>query len=61
MVWVIACLLGSAVMLLLRASGKCSRAALELAGVAVLIALAGYSWQGSPEMAGHPVITPPAP
>ena len=36
-------------------SGRCSRPALELAGAALLVAIAGYGWQGSPDMAGHPV------
>lgn len=40
-------------------SKLCSRMALELTGVAVLIALAGYGWQGSPDMPGNP-ISPPA-
>lgn len=40
---------------LLWRSGRCSRLALELTLAAILIALAGYSWQGSPTMAGAPV------
>ena len=36
-------------------SGRCSRMALELAAAALLIAITGYGWQGSPEMAGNPV------
>lgn len=36
-------------------SGRCSRLALEIAGAGLLLALVGYSWQGSPDMPGHPV------
>jgi len=39
-------------------SGRCSRLALELAAVAMLVAIAGYSWQGSPGMQGTPVAAP---
>lgn len=37
--------------------GKMPRSALELLGAALLLGLAGYAWQGSPGLAGHP--TPP--
>lgn len=36
-------------------SKRCSRMALEMAAAAILIAVAGYAWQGSPNMAGQPV------
>ena len=36
-------------------SGRCPRVALELAGAALLLAIAGYGWQGSPGMPGKPV------
>jgi cytochrome c-type biogenesis protein CcmH len=36
-------------------SRRCSRMALELSGAILLVAVAGYGWQGSPDMAGHPV------
>ncbi len=36
-------------------SGRCSRLALELSGAILLAGVAGYAWQGSPDMAGHPV------
>lgn len=55
MAWVIACMLSIGAVLLLYASGKCSRLALEIAVASVLIALAGYSWEGSPDMPGNPV------
>lgn len=35
--------------------GKMPRSVLELGGAALFLALAGYAWQGSPGMAGHPV------
>lgn len=37
------------------ACGRCPRPALLLAGAALLLALAGYAWQGNPGMAGKPV------
>lgn len=40
-------------------SGRCPRMALELAGAAILIGLAGYAWQGSPQMPGNPVSSSP--
>jgi len=36
-------------------SGRCSRLALEMAAAALLIGIAGYGWQGSPDMPGKPV------
>ena len=35
--------------------GRLTRDALMIAVAATLIALAGYGWQGSPDMAGTPV------
>ena len=32
-----------------------SRLALELSGAILLVGVAGYGWQGSPDMPGHPV------
>lgn len=37
-------------------SKRCTRQALEAAVAALLLGLAGYAWQGSPDMPGHPVI-----
>ena len=34
---------------------RLTRAALMIASAALLVALAGYGWQGSPDMAGTPV------
>ncbi len=39
----------------LHLSKMCSRVALEIAGAAILAGVAGYAWQGSPGMPGHPV------
>ena len=36
-------------------SKRCSRLALELAGALLLVGLAGYAWQGTPQMPGNPV------
>ena len=36
-------------------SRRLTRTALMIACAALLIALAGYGWQGSPDMAGTPV------
>jgi len=36
-------------------SGRCSRQALELSGAILLVGVAGYAWQGSPDMPGQPV------
>lgn len=56
--WLFAALLAVLTLGGLYLSKLCSLA-LELTGVAVLIALAGYGWQGSPDMPGNP-ISPPA-
>lgn len=61
MAWIIA--LGMALLVLgfLYLSGRCSRMALEISGALLMVGLAGYAWQGSPEMSGHPVTARPAP
>jgi hypothetical protein len=52
--------LGFAVMAMggLALSRRLTRDALMIAGAALLVALAGYAWQGSPDMAGTPVSQP---
>lgn len=57
--WIIAFVFAAASMFALYRSGRCSRLALELAGAAVLVALAGYGWLGSPDLEGQPT-SPPA-
>ena len=39
------------------ASDRCPRPALLVVAAALLLALAGYGWQGNPDMAGKPVKT----
>lgn len=58
--WLIVAILAALTFTALYFSRRCSRQALELAGAAILIALAGYGWQGSPEMPGNPVSPAPA-
>ena len=53
--WLLFVLCASATGLGLWRFGKIDRNALELAVAALLLALAGYAWQGSPDLAGHPV------
>jgi hypothetical protein len=53
--WFIAGGLGAMIFVALWRSGRCSQLALELAAAAILIGLAGYSWQGRPDLAGHAV------
>ncbi|MFM5914832.1 hypothetical protein D5I55_00215 [Chakrabartia godavariana] len=36
-------------------SGRMSRTALDLLGAALMLAVAGYAWQGSPNQPGTPV------
>lgn len=53
--WIVALVLSGGVLAGLHLSGRLARPAVEIAVVAMLIALAGYGWQGSPDMAGNPV------
>ncbi|MDE2568735.1 MAG: hypothetical protein KGM93_07450 [Sphingomonadales bacterium] len=46
--------LAAAVLLGLLLAGRCSRAALELVLVALLVGIAGYGWQGHPDLPGRP-------
>ncbi|MDE2435260.1 MAG: hypothetical protein KGM49_03270 [Sphingomonadales bacterium] len=53
--WIIAIALACLTLGALRLSGRCPRLALELAAAFLLVALAGYGWQGSPDLAGRSV------
>jgi cytochrome c-type biogenesis protein CcmH len=57
--WLIAMIFAVLTFAALYLSKRCSRLSLELTGAVILIALAGYGWQGSPDMPGNPV-SPPA-
>jgi hypothetical protein len=56
--YLITAIFAAVIMLALYASNRCSRAALELAGAAMLLGIAGYVWQGHPGMAGNSVHHP---
>jgi predicted acyltransferase len=53
--WIFPIIFGSLSLVTLQRSGRCSRAALELALAAILLALAGYAWQGHPAQQGSEV------
>lgn len=53
--WVVALLMAALAWIGLWRSGRVPRVALEIVGAALLLALAGYGWQGSPGMPGKPV------
>ena len=53
--WAITLALALLSWLALYLSRRCSRQALELAAAAILIALAGYAWQGHPDTPGRPM------
>jgi len=53
--WIFAFGFAALAILALYLSGRCSRLAMELGGAVLLAGLAGYAWQGSPDMPGHPV------
>ena len=53
--WLFAIGLAALAWTLLWRSGRVPRAALEIVAAALLLALAGYAWQGNPGMAGKPV------
>ena len=53
--WVLFLVFASATGLALWRSRKLDRNGLELTGAALLLALAGYAWQGSPTVLGNPV------
>jgi len=57
--WVFAIGLAALSFVMLWKLGRISRMALELSAAAILIGLAGYAWQGSPDMPGNPVSSSP--
>lgn len=52
--WIILLALAGLVLLLLWRVARLPRAVIEFSGAALLLGIAGYAWQGSPGMAGHP-------
>ncbi|MEQ1510047.1 MAG: hypothetical protein ABL909_06555 [Sphingopyxis sp.] len=52
--WIFPLIFGASIVIIIAKFAKAPRAVLELAVVAALIALAGYAWQGSPDLAGSP-------
>jgi hypothetical protein len=54
--WLLVGSFASLTLFLLYASGRCSRLALEVAAAALLFGIAGYGWQGSPDMLGSPLV-----
>lgn len=59
--WIIAAVLAALCFAGLYFARRCSRLALEIVGAALLLALAGYGWQGSPDLPGNPVAAAAAP
>jgi cytochrome c-type biogenesis protein CcmH len=56
--WVLSFGFAALCWLVLYFSKRCSRLALELGAAILLVGVAGYGWQGSPDMAGNPVSHP---
>lgn len=54
MAWIGAVLLAVAALLGIHLSSKGQRLIVECALAALLIGLAGYAWQGSPDLSGSP-------
>jgi cytochrome c-type biogenesis protein CcmH len=55
--WLCAITLAGLTLAFLRQTNKLSGEALEIVAVALIVAFAGYAWQGSPEMAGKPALS----
>lgn len=53
--WLITLFLAAASFGYLVLSKRCSRQALEICAAALLVGVAGYAWQGTPDMPGNPV------
>src|SRR3546814_17568862 len=56
--WVLIVLMAALVFVALWRFGRFDKAALQFLGAALLIALAGYAWQGRPGLEGKPVPPP---
>lgn len=50
--WIFPIIFGGMTLVILQRSGRCSRAALDFVLAAILLALAGYAWQGHPAQPG---------
>ena len=57
--WILLVVLAALVLLALWRLARLDRSGLQLVASALLLAMAGYAWQGSPGVAGHPT-KPPA-
>lgn len=56
--WIIATGMATLAWIAVWRSGRAPRGALQIVAAALLLALAGYGWQGNPGMPGKPVPTP---
>jgi cytochrome c-type biogenesis protein CcmH/NrfG len=56
--WFVILIVGALVLVGLWKFGRFDRTALQLLGAALLVAMAGYAWQGRPGLAGKPVPPP---
>lgn len=54
--WLFVIAFAAATMAGLHLSRRCSRLALEIIGAILLVGVAGYGWQGHPEVPGRPVL-----
>jgi cytochrome c-type biogenesis protein CcmH len=52
--WIVTLLLAGAVFVAVWRFGRLDKAGLQILGAALLLAVAGYAWQGSPGMPGSP-------
>lgn len=55
--WIVVIGMAAAAWIALWRSGRCPGSALQIIAAALFLALAGYAWQGSPDMAGKPVVS----
>lgn len=57
--WIFALGFAAMSLLALAANKRVPRLALELAAAFLLVGIAGYAWQGSPDMLGNPIARGP--